>query len=190
VYQNGFKCLKIIINNYIQELGQENFIEMFNCIQMYAQSNTDNINSNLIAIGMFMNVADYVANLTKQLNPEAEKQRNSDISVRKTSIDIKKIWSSMFDKMQQVAKENKAEIRRSIIQIFENIIINHGSIFPEEVWQSLFEHTLLNMIRYTAEIFNNRRSSMVIDPEEEKNDRKVMAFEDEKVLAALKDHDF
>ena len=67
VVSNGFKCLKLIINNYIQQLGQENFVSIFNCIQRFAQSDNENINSNLTAIGMFMNVADYTAKLTKEL---------------------------------------------------------------------------------------------------------------------------
>jgi hypothetical protein len=32
VLQNGFKCLKLIINNYIQQLGQQNFLSVFDCI--------------------------------------------------------------------------------------------------------------------------------------------------------------
>lgn len=32
VVQHGFKCLKLIINNYIYLLGQENFISIFKCI--------------------------------------------------------------------------------------------------------------------------------------------------------------
>jgi len=37
VVQHGFKCLKLIINNYIQLLGQENFVSIFKCIQIFAQ---------------------------------------------------------------------------------------------------------------------------------------------------------
>ena len=66
ILQNGFKCLKLIISNYIQQLGQENFVNIFNCIQRFAQSDNENINSNLTAIAMFMNVADYTAKLTKE----------------------------------------------------------------------------------------------------------------------------
>lgn len=65
VVQYGFKCLKLIINNYIQLLGQENFVSIFECIQIFAQQDNENINSNLIAVGMFMNVADYNAKLIR-----------------------------------------------------------------------------------------------------------------------------
>jgi len=41
---------------------------------MYALNDSENVNSNLIAIGMYMNVADYTAKLTK----EQEESRKSD----------------------------------------------------------------------------------------------------------------
>lgn len=66
IVSNGFKCLKLIISNYIQELGQQNFIGILNCIKRYAEQENENINSNLTAIGMFMNVADYTAKTSKE----------------------------------------------------------------------------------------------------------------------------
>jgi len=41
---------------------------------MYALNDCNNVNSNLIAIGMYMNVADYTAKLTREL----KESRNSD----------------------------------------------------------------------------------------------------------------
>lgn len=76
--QSGFKCLKHIISNNMQELGQENIIQVFGCIEQFALQTIDNINLNLISIGMFMNVADYVAKLTKGLD-----NRDSNLSLRK-----------------------------------------------------------------------------------------------------------
>jgi DNA topoisomerase VI subunit B len=92
---------------------------------MYALNDSENVNSNLIAIGMYMNVADYTAKLTK----EQEESRKSDNSVRRKNINVSQIWQDMFGKMACIAKEPKAEIRRSLIQIMENVIVHHGSIF-------------------------------------------------------------
>lgn len=64
--QNGFKCLKLIINNYMQQLGQSNYSSLFDCIQIYSQAKTENINSNLTAIGMFMSIADYLAKISRE----------------------------------------------------------------------------------------------------------------------------
>lgn len=130
-FQNGFKCLKLIILNYIQNLGQQNFVSIFNCIQLFAQADTENINQNLTAIGLFMNVADYTAKLTQELQSE---NRTSDISVTKQGIDVSQIWNEMFAKIKLISLEFKAELRRSIVQIFENIIVIHGGSFSEELW--------------------------------------------------------
>ena len=83
--QNGFKCLKLIINNYIWSLGQENFVQIFNCIQRYAQNDNETINANLTAIGMFMNVADFIAKFSKE-------ERKSDVSMRRSQINVDKLW--------------------------------------------------------------------------------------------------
>jgi hypothetical protein len=58
----GFRCLKLIVSNYINMLSQANFITLLNAIHMYAANTTaDNINNNLTAIGLFQNVADYTS---------------------------------------------------------------------------------------------------------------------------------
>jgi len=54
--------LKLVVNNFIDRLSQENFVTVLNAIHMYASNKANgNINNNLIAIGMFQNVADYTA---------------------------------------------------------------------------------------------------------------------------------
>lgn len=58
----GFRCLKLVVNNFIDRLSQENFVTVLNAIHLYASSKASgNHNNNLIAIGMFQNVADYTA---------------------------------------------------------------------------------------------------------------------------------
>jgi hypothetical protein len=52
----------------------------------------------------------------------------------------------MFLKMQSISNEPRAEIRRSLIQILENIIVNHGGIFPEDVWGIVFKDILIVMM--------------------------------------------
>jgi hypothetical protein len=62
VVQCGFRCLKLIVSNYISMLSQQNFITLLNAIHMYGANNTvDNINNNLTAIGLFQNVADFTS---------------------------------------------------------------------------------------------------------------------------------
>ena len=65
VVAGGFRCLKLVVSNFINRLSQSNFVTILNAIHMYASNSGSNINNNLIAIGMFQNVADYAA---KQIN--------------------------------------------------------------------------------------------------------------------------
>jgi len=64
VVATGFRCLKLIVNHYIDKLSQDNFITILNAIHKYASNDGENINNNLTAVGMFQNIADYTAKLT------------------------------------------------------------------------------------------------------------------------------
>ena len=56
--------------------------------------------------------------------------------------------------MQSIGREYKSEIRRSLIQTLENIIINHGSIFSAEVWDLLLQKILIAMLKHSSDMFN------------------------------------
>lgn len=53
ILSTGFKCLRLIVNHYIDKLTQDNFITMLHAIHKYASNDGDNINNNLIAVGMY-----------------------------------------------------------------------------------------------------------------------------------------
>jgi hypothetical protein len=55
--------------------------------------------------------------------------------------------------MQSIGREYKSEIRRSLIQTLENIIINHGSVFSQEVWKLLLQKILIPMLKHSSDIF-------------------------------------
>lgn len=67
----GFKCLKLIVNHYIDKLSQENFTTILHAIHKYASHDGENINNNLTAVGMFQNIADYTAKLGLKENESA-----------------------------------------------------------------------------------------------------------------------
>lgn len=52
ILSTGFKCLQLIVSNYIDKLSQENFITILHAIHKYASNDGDNINNNLISVGM------------------------------------------------------------------------------------------------------------------------------------------
>ena len=57
------------MSNYIDKLTQDNFITVLHAVHKYASNDSDNINNNLTAVGMFHNIADYTAKqIVKELN--------------------------------------------------------------------------------------------------------------------------
>ena len=66
VVSSGFKCLKLLVSNYIDKLTQENFFTILQAIHKYAASDSENINNNLTAIGMLQNIADFTAKATQR----------------------------------------------------------------------------------------------------------------------------
>jgi hypothetical protein len=64
IVATGFKCLKLIVNHYIDKLSQDNFFTILHAIYKYACNEGENINNNLTAVGMLQNIADYTAKLT------------------------------------------------------------------------------------------------------------------------------
>lgn len=90
VVQTGFRCLKLIINHYIDKLSQDNFITILHAIHKYASSEGENINNNLTAVGMLQNIADYTAKLTQK---ELIAQTPTD------AFNTQRIWSILFEKI-------------------------------------------------------------------------------------------
>ena len=97
--------------------------------------------------------------------------------------------------MQDIGTQHISEIRRSLIQTLENIIMNHGSILSQQVWTLIFQNTLTAIIKHSSDMFIHIGNSKYSDIQELMNDtpshsqRKKMAFDDENVLKALKAND-
>jgi hypothetical protein len=98
----GFRCLKLIVNNFIDRLSQDNFVTILSAIQLFASTKVGgNINNNLIAIGMFQNIADYTA---KQIQKKESSQDASFVeSVSKhqdaNEINYEQIWETLLKRI-------------------------------------------------------------------------------------------
>lgn len=138
VIASGFRCLKLIVNHYIDKLSQENFITILGAIHKYASNDGENINNNLTAINMFQNIADYTAKLT----------------IREGSqVNTLRIWSMLFDKIQELGTDYRTELRNTNIRTMEQILMTHGPLLSAEVWTSLLKGSLLHMLRYSMDMF-------------------------------------
>ena len=134
----GFRCLKLVVSNYINRLSQQNFVTVLNAIHMYASNSGGNINNNLIAIGMFQNVADYTAKQITQSSGTPQATSNvadSIVSQKATAINFEKIWEILFERIQSLGSNKRAEVRKTTVHTLENIIMTHGaSLQMSQVW--------------------------------------------------------
>jgi hypothetical protein len=55
--------------------------------------------------------------------------------------------------MYNIGSSGKAEIRRSLIQTLENIVINHGQIFSEDIWNQLMKTIFVGMFKHSTDMF-------------------------------------
>lgn len=101
-------------------------------------------------------------------------------------MDLSEIWQQMFVKMHIISNEPRSEIRKSLIQILENIIVNHGDIFPESVWQIIFKQILIKMLQDSSTKFNSQQNLPTTEPDVK---RKHNTFDDDQVMKQLSDHD-
>ena len=120
---------------------------------------------------MFMNVADYNAKLIRSSLKTSFSGgvRASDLSQQRkqSQINVDFIWKNLFQRMQSISRDCKAEVRRSLIQTLENIIINYGQIICMDVWGMLLHKILLSMVKHSSDMFNRSCSrSQVVDASE------------------------
>jgi hypothetical protein len=107
-------------------------------IHKYASNDGENINNNLTAINMLQNIADYTAKLT----------------IREGSqVNTLRIWSMLFDKIQELGTDYRTELRNTNIRTMEQILMTHGPLLSGEVWTSLLKGSLLHMLRYSMDMF-------------------------------------
>lgn len=93
---------------------------------MYANDTGNNINNNLIAIGMFQNVADYTA---KQIKEKDETKTPIDKQLNINTINYEHIWEILFERIQSLGSNKRSEVRKTAVITLENIIMTHGSSF-------------------------------------------------------------
>ena len=164
---------------------------LFSCIQRFAmisgtssnRNESNNLNLNLVAISMFMNAADFIARLAKDAQQEETNQ-----SERQT-LDVDRIWLSLFTSMQSVGREPKLEIRRSLIQTLENMVKNHSASLSKQVWSHLLDEFLLTLLSYASRVYSSSFSEDVPNSQRSITTDRHSAFIDQGMRKALMDND-
>ena len=133
------------MSNYIDRLSQQNFVTVLNAIHMYASNTGNNINNNLIAIGMFQNVADYTA---KQIKSQEDLSQHLEKQLNMQTINYEQIWEILFERIQSLGSNKRSEVRKTAVITLENIIMTHGASFHASLaWPKVLNDTVLGMLK-------------------------------------------
>lgn len=119
---------------------------------MYASNSGSNINNNLIAIGMFQNVADYAAKQITKDNSGADPNL-SVAQLKVNAINFEKIWEILFERIFSLGSNKRAEVRKTTVHTLENIIMTHGAALQigQNVWPKVLNETVLGMLKNCVE---------------------------------------
>jgi hypothetical protein len=141
-----------VVSNYIDRLSQQNFVTVLNAIHMYASNTGNNINNNLIAIGMFQNVADYTA---KQIKSQDDLAQSADRSINMQTINYEQIWEILFERIQSLGSNTRSEVRKTAVITLENIIMTHGASFQASLaWPKVLNDTVLGMLKNATDRYS------------------------------------
>lgn len=109
---------------------------------MYASIQSNSINNNLSAIGMFQNVADFTSKFIKA--NEGSKQKS-----------FLRIWDILFERIENLGFDFRAEVRRTNALTAENIIMTNGASFQwESGWKCLLERVFPTLLVHSLQKYN------------------------------------
>ena len=116
---------------------------------MYANDTGNNINNNLIAIGMFQNVADYTAS---QIRSKEDAGTPIDKQLNINTVNYEQIWEILFERIQSLGSNKRSEVRKTAVITLENIIMTHGASFQASLaWPKVLNDTVLAMLKTAIE---------------------------------------
>lgn len=185
------------MNNFIDRLSQENFVAVLNAIHLYASNKVGgNINNNLIAIGMFQNVADYIAKqiMKKESSQDASFVESSSKYQDLNEINFEQVWEILFKRIENLSSDHRTEVRCTNIHTLENIIMIHGASFapnPSEtgMWRKIMLEVLEAMLTLAVDKYTGVHTKMVDKKQEQPamagQKPKSKTFEEASVVKAL-----
>ncbi|OMJ79666.1 hypothetical protein SteCoe_20288 [Stentor coeruleus] len=121
----GFKCLHLIINDFLQSE------DLLNCLSKlvefiskfaYAKDMTQCIS----AVGMYWNVADYLGRVGR------EEEEN---------------WWLILGKLKELGQDSRPEVRHSALHSLHVALSTHGSCLSQVLWQRIMENIILFLLQ-------------------------------------------
>jgi hypothetical protein len=135
--QMGFRCFKLIIDDFLEEVpqiengSQSNRENVLDCCLSFVKSRHD-VNTSLTAIGLLWTVADQDSNADSM-----------DLALRKLVL---------------LASDDRVEVRNAAVNTLFSCIVGKGSSFNSERWRSCFNEAICGVYEVVASHFRSQTS--------------------------------
>ncbi|OMJ78327.1 hypothetical protein SteCoe_21882 [Stentor coeruleus] len=121
----GFKCLHLIINEFLQNE------DLLNCLAklvdlIYKFVSAKNSSQSVSAVGMYWNLADYLGRIGKD---EEEK------------------WWLILEKLKELGLDSRPEIRHSALNSLHVALSTHGAILSQAIWKKIMDNVILSLLQ-------------------------------------------
>jgi len=63
----------------------------------------------------------------------------------------------LVEKVQELGGDHRVEVRRANVHTLENIIMTHGNLLGEEVWNSILRNVLINLFKNSVEMYSQAK---------------------------------
>jgi hypothetical protein len=118
----AFKCTQYIGNDFLPLLNLSEYIKTVGCYSK--QDKSDDINTNLVAIGLFMTLADYFQNLEN----------------------INELWITLYSELIESTTDLRYEVRNSAIKTLTFALTSHGQKLNDEGWDLCLSQILISAL--------------------------------------------
>ena len=122
--QIGFKCLQLIINDFLQSPNLLGSLEkLITCISKFAHQLKD-MNKAISAVGMYWNVADYLGRV-------GENEEDT--------------WNLILKELEVLGEDERPDVRHSAIHSLHVALTTYGSCL--ESWQQIMQKIVLALLQ-------------------------------------------
>ena len=72
------------------------------------------------------------------------------------AIDFEKIWEILFERIQSLGSNKRAEVRKTTVHTLENIVMTHGaSLQLGQIWPKVLNDTVLGMLKKCVDHYSS-----------------------------------
>ncbi|CAM9312609.1 unnamed protein product, partial [Laminaria digitata] len=173
----AFKCLQIIVDDFLERVPSEQVPELVTCTGAFG-GQTESVNLSLTAIGMLWTVCDTFADTTAAPkavgNPGNKMPPSPPLDPGRPS--LRSMWPTMLFELRSLAVDFRPELRNCAVNTLFSVAVGNGSVLSESEWKQFLLEVTFPLIEQVLESTSSASSgaNTAVAPELKKGVRMLM----------------